>query len=113
MQIQVQSYATSHEVDQSEVNRLKGSLVISSPHGIQYTYRANDYKYWQLTSLSELLDAREYNTILWEQSQDIQNELKDDKYVLQSRFYALLNDQLQHVNAEVGRYRALADAMQV
>lgn len=43
----------------------------------------------------------------------LQNELKDDKYVIQSRLYALLNDQIQHANAEVGRYRALTDAMQV
>ncbi|KAK4755918.1 hypothetical protein SAY87_009675 [Trapa incisa] len=62
--------------------------------------------------LSELIDAREYNTILSEQLQDIQSELKDDKYLIQSRMYALLNDQLQHANAEVGRYRALTDALQ-
>lgn len=43
----------------------------------------------------------------------LQNELKDDKYMRSSRLYTLLNDQLQHWSAEVERYRALIDALQV
>ncbi|PKI34721.1 hypothetical protein CRG98_044899 [Punica granatum] len=152
----VQSYATNHEVDQSEIKHLKGELdesmgklnesrrkfislkmlkdaasgatnpTIGAVNGslspekpAEKTARLRELKdlieetkILAADRLSELLDVREYNTILSEQLQDIQNELKDDKYVLQSRLYALLNDQLQHVNAEVGRYRTLTDAMQ-
>lgn len=43
----------------------------------------------------------------------LQNELNDDKYVRSSRLYTMLNDQLQHWNAELERYRALIDALQV
>ena len=42
-----------------------------------------------------------------------QNELKDDKYVYSSRPYTLLNDQLQHWNAEAERYKLLTDSLQV
>lgn len=42
-----------------------------------------------------------------------QNELKDDKFVYSSRPYAILNDQLQHWNAEVERFRVLTDSLQV
>ncbi|KAF8010452.1 hypothetical protein BT93_J1170 [Corymbia citriodora subsp. variegata] len=62
--------------------------------------------------LSELQDAQEYNATLSKQLQDVQNELKDEKYVLSSRFYTLVNDQLQHFNAEVERYKALTDSLQ-
>ncbi|XP_030524209.1 E3 ubiquitin-protein ligase BRE1-like 2 isoform X2 [Rhodamnia argentea] len=62
--------------------------------------------------LSELQDAREYNATLAKQLQDVQSELKDEKYVLSSRFFSLVNDQLQHFNAEVERYNALTDSLQ-
>ncbi|XP_059665044.1 E3 ubiquitin-protein ligase BRE1-like 2 isoform X2 [Cornus florida] len=62
--------------------------------------------------LSELQDAQEDNLILSKQLQDLQNELKDDKYVYSSRPYNLLTDQLQHWNAEVERYKALTDSLQ-
>lgn len=62
--------------------------------------------------LFELQYAREYNATLSKQLQDVQNELKDEKYVLSSRFYTLVNDQLQHFNAEVEHYKALTDSLQ-
>ncbi|XP_056175933.1 E3 ubiquitin-protein ligase BRE1-like 2 isoform X1 [Syzygium oleosum] len=62
--------------------------------------------------LSELQDAQEYNATLSKQLQDVQSELKDEKYVLSSRFYTLVNDQLQHFNAEVERYKTLTDSLQ-
>uniref|UniRef100_A0A5B7BKN1 E3 ubiquitin protein ligase n=1 Tax=Davidia involucrata TaxID=16924 RepID=A0A5B7BKN1_DAVIN len=62
--------------------------------------------------LSELQDALEDNLILSKQLQDLQNELKDDKYVYSSRPYTLLNDQLQLWNTEVERYKALTDSLQ-
>ncbi|KAJ7960321.1 E3 ubiquitin protein ligase [Quillaja saponaria] len=62
--------------------------------------------------LSELQDAREENLILSKQLQDLQNELKDDNYVGSSRLYTLVNDQLQHWNAELERYKALTESLQ-
>ncbi|XVF04583.1 hypothetical protein REPUB_Repub05bG0096400 [Reevesia pubescens] len=62
--------------------------------------------------LSELQDAQEQNLIYSKQLKDLQNELKDDKFIQSSRLYTLLNDQLQHWNAEMEQYKALADALQ-
>ncbi|KAK6272782.1 hypothetical protein POUND7_009865 [Theobroma cacao] len=62
--------------------------------------------------LSELQDAREEILHYSEQQQDLQNELKDEKFVQSSRLYTLLSDQLQHWNAEVEQYKALTDALQ-
>lgn len=39
--------------------------------------------------------------------------MKDDKYVLSSRLYSLLNDQLQHWNTEAERYKTLIDSLKV
>lgn len=63
--------------------------------------------------LSELHDAQEDNLHLSKQLQDLQNELKDDRYVHSSRAYTLCNDQLHHWNSEAERYKALADSLQV
>ncbi|KAM3324431.1 E3 ubiquitin-protein ligase BRE1-like 2 isoform X1 [Capsicum chacoense] len=62
--------------------------------------------------LSELQDAQEDNLHLLKQLQDLQNELKDDRYVSSSRAYTLCNDQLHHWNSEAERYKALADSLQ-
>ncbi|PPS04684.1 hypothetical protein GOBAR_AA15980 [Gossypium barbadense] len=62
--------------------------------------------------LSELQDAQEENLIYSKQLKDLQNELKDDKFIQSSRLYTLLNDQLQHWNAEMEQYKALIDALQ-
>lgn len=43
----------------------------------------------------------------------LQNEMKDDKYVCTSRLYTLVNDQLHHWKAEVSRYKALTESLQV
>ena len=42
-----------------------------------------------------------------------QNELKDDKHIYSSRLYSLVDDQLQHWNDEVERYKTLTDSLQV
>ncbi|KAK4380726.1 hypothetical protein RND71_002588 [Anisodus tanguticus] len=62
--------------------------------------------------LSELQDAQEDNLHLLKQLQDLQNELKDDRYVSSSRAYTLRNDQLHHWNAEAERYKALTETLQ-
>ncbi|KAK9027309.1 hypothetical protein V6N11_067147 [Hibiscus sabdariffa] len=62
--------------------------------------------------LSELQDAQEQYLIYSKQLKDLQNELKDDKFIQSSRLYTLLNDQLQHWNAEMEQYKALSDALQ-
>ncbi|KAK4482945.1 hypothetical protein RD792_010118 [Penstemon davidsonii] len=61
---------------------------------------------------SELQDAREDNLTLSKQLQDLQNELKEDKHVYASRPFSLLNDQLQHWNAEAERYKMLTESLQ-
>nr|XP_028963085.1 E3 ubiquitin-protein ligase BRE1-like 2 isoform X3 [Malus domestica] len=62
--------------------------------------------------LSEYQEANEENLALSKQLQEFQDEVKDDKYVLSSRLYSMLNDQLQHWNAELDRYKALTDSLQ-
>ncbi|XP_012093331.1 E3 ubiquitin-protein ligase BRE1-like 2 isoform X2 [Jatropha curcas] len=62
--------------------------------------------------LSELQDAQEENQILLKELEDIKDELKDDKHVQSSRLYNLVNDQLQHCNAEAERYKALTSSLQ-
>ncbi|KAL3519014.1 hypothetical protein ACH5RR_021603 [Cinchona calisaya] len=62
--------------------------------------------------LAEVQEMQEDNLILLKQLQDLQNELKDDKYVYSSRPYTLLSDQLQHLNTEADRYKVLADSVQ-
>ncbi|RDY10395.1 E3 ubiquitin-protein ligase BRE1-like 2, partial [Mucuna pruriens] len=62
--------------------------------------------------LSELQDAQEDNQTLTKQFQDLQNELKDDKYVRSSRIYSLANDQLQHWITELDQYRTLVESLQ-
>ncbi|KAB2628725.1 E3 ubiquitin-protein ligase BRE1-like 2 [Pyrus ussuriensis x Pyrus communis] len=74
--------------------------------------------------LSEYQDAHEENLVLSKQLQEFQisnfkfnymlsqDEVKDDKYVLSSRLYSMLNDQLQHWNTELDRYKALTDSLQ-
>ncbi|XP_027180754.1 E3 ubiquitin-protein ligase BRE1-like 2 isoform X1 [Coffea eugenioides] len=62
--------------------------------------------------LAEVQEMQEDNLSLLKQLQDLQNELKDDKYVYSSRPYTLLNDQLQHLNSEADRYKVLAESVQ-
>ncbi|XP_004294975.1 PREDICTED: E3 ubiquitin-protein ligase BRE1-like 2 [Fragaria vesca subsp. vesca] len=62
--------------------------------------------------LSEIQEAKEENLALSKELQDFQNEVKDEKYVHSSRLYTMLNDQLQHWNAEVERYKALTGSLQ-
>ncbi|KAJ8770145.1 hypothetical protein K2173_011240 [Erythroxylum novogranatense] len=62
--------------------------------------------------LSELQDAQEENMILSKELEYLQNQLMDNKHVHSSRLYSLVNDQLQHWNAELERYKRLADSLQ-
>lgn len=63
--------------------------------------------------LSELEDARDENQTLSKELEDLENELKDDKHIYSSRLYSLVDDQLQHWNDEVERYKTLTDSLQV
>ncbi|KAM7523180.1 hypothetical protein LguiA_013082 [Lonicera macranthoides] len=62
--------------------------------------------------LSELQEAQEDNQNLSKQLHDLQNELKDEKYIYSSRPYTLLNDQLHHWNTELDHYKMLTDSLQ-
>uniref|UniRef100_A0A7N0UF77 E3 ubiquitin protein ligase n=1 Tax=Kalanchoe fedtschenkoi TaxID=63787 RepID=A0A7N0UF77_KALFE len=62
--------------------------------------------------LSELQEVQEDNIALLKQVQDLENELKDDKFVYTSRPYNVLKDQLQHWNAEGERYKGLTESLQ-
>ncbi|KAK1301595.1 E3 ubiquitin-protein ligase BRE1-like 2 [Acorus calamus] len=64
------------------------------------------------TRLTELQEAQEDNLILSKQLEEFENEVKDDKHVISSRLYIILNDQLQHLNTEVERYKGLIETLQ-
>ncbi|THU49235.1 hypothetical protein C4D60_Mb06t07410 [Musa balbisiana] len=63
--------------------------------------------------LLELQEAQEDFLILSKQLDDLQSQLKDENYVVTSKPYTLLNDQLQHLNAELIRYKGLIESLQV
>ncbi|KAI3523486.1 hypothetical protein L1887_01655 [Cichorium endivia] len=63
--------------------------------------------------LSELHEAEEDNMVLSKQLHDLQNELKDNKYIYTSRPYTLLNDQLPYWKSELERFRVVIDSLQV
>nr|GEY33547.1 E3 ubiquitin-protein ligase BRE1-like 2 isoform X1 [Tanacetum cinerariifolium] len=62
--------------------------------------------------LSELQETQEDNSTLLKQLEDLQNELKDNKYIYTSRPYTLLNDQLPYWKSEVERFRVMIDSLQ-
>lgn len=61
--------------------------------------------------LVELEDAEQEHLILSKQLEDLEKEIKDERYVYSSRLYILRNDQLHHWRAEAERYKALADSL--
>ncbi|XP_062211518.1 E3 ubiquitin-protein ligase BRE1-like 2 isoform X2 [Phragmites australis] len=62
--------------------------------------------------LFELHETQEDNLILSKELGDLEGQLKDENYVFVSKPYAILNDQLQHLNAEIERYRGLVEVLQ-
>ncbi|KAB2616974.1 E3 ubiquitin-protein ligase BRE1-like 2 [Pyrus ussuriensis x Pyrus communis] len=60
--------------------------------------------------LSEYQEAHEENLVLSKHIARI--SVEDDKYVHSSRLYTMLNDQLQHWNAELDQYKAMIDSLQ-
>nr|GMD19321.1 E3 ubiquitin-protein ligase BRE1-like 2 isoform X1 [Ipomoea batatas] len=63
--------------------------------------------------LIELQDAKDDNSVLLKQLQDLKAELKDDKFVYSTRAYTILNDQLHHWTAQMERYKELVEHPQV
>ncbi|KAG0550731.1 hypothetical protein BDA96_01G363600 [Sorghum bicolor] len=62
--------------------------------------------------LLELHQTQEDNLILSKELGDLEGQLRDEKYVLVSKPYMILNDKLQHLNAEIDRYRGLVEVLQ-
>lgn len=62
--------------------------------------------------LFELHETQEDNLILSKQLEDLQGQLKDENYIVASKPYTILSDQLHHLNAEIERYRGLVDVLQ-
>ncbi|KAF7032913.1 hypothetical protein CFC21_044043 [Triticum aestivum] len=62
--------------------------------------------------LFELHETQEDNFILSKQLEDLQGQLKDDNYIFTSKPYAILSDQLHHLNAEIERYKGLVEVLQ-
>ncbi|TVU46597.1 hypothetical protein EJB05_06140 [Eragrostis curvula] len=62
--------------------------------------------------LFELHETQEDNLILSKELGDLEVQLKDENYVLVSKPYVILSDQLQHLNAEIERYRGLVEVLQ-
>ncbi|XVF69769.1 hypothetical protein PTKIN_Ptkin11bG0108500 [Pterospermum kingtungense] len=94
-----------------------GSLSLEKPAGKTMGLREikdliEETKIVAADRFSELQDAQEQNQIYLKQLNDLQNELKDDKFIRSSRLYTLINDQLRHWNAEMEQYKALTDTLQ-
>uniref|UniRef100_J3N3Z7 E3 ubiquitin protein ligase n=2 Tax=Oryza brachyantha TaxID=4533 RepID=J3N3Z7_ORYBR len=62
--------------------------------------------------LFELHETQEDNLILSKKLEDLQDQLKDENYIFMSKPYTILNDQLNHLNAEVERHRGLVEVLQ-
>lgn len=62
--------------------------------------------------LFELHETQEDNLILSRQLEDLQGQLKDENYIFTSKPYAIVSDQLHHLNAEMERYRGLVEVLQ-
>eukprot|EP01018_Ginkgo_biloba_P005014 Gb_28646 [translate_table: standard] len=62
--------------------------------------------------LSELQEAHQEKLKVSQQLELMQDALKDEKHVLSSRPYILLNDQLQRLKTEVERYQSMVDSLQ-
>ncbi|CAN6230537.1 unnamed protein product [Urochloa humidicola] len=62
--------------------------------------------------LLELHQTQEDNLILSKELGDLEGQLKDENYVLVSKPYTILNDQLQHLNAEIERCKGSVETLQ-
>ncbi|KAJ4791635.1 E3 ubiquitin-protein ligase BRE1-like 2 [Rhynchospora pubera] len=62
--------------------------------------------------LFELHEAQEDNLILSKQLEDLQEQLKDEKYVTSSKLYILLEDRRRHINTELERFKGLVNSLQ-
>ncbi|XP_010936987.1 E3 ubiquitin-protein ligase BRE1-like 2 isoform X1 [Elaeis guineensis] len=62
--------------------------------------------------LFELQEAQEENLNMSKQVEDLQNKLKDDKYIVTSKPYSLLSDKLQQLNMELEQYKGLMESLQ-
>uniref|UniRef100_A0A0D9XML1 E3 ubiquitin protein ligase n=1 Tax=Leersia perrieri TaxID=77586 RepID=A0A0D9XML1_9ORYZ len=62
--------------------------------------------------LFELHETQEDNLTLSKQLEDIQDQLKDENYIVTSKPYMILSDQLHHLNAEIERYKGLVEVLQ-
>lgn len=155
---QIETYISSHSVDQAEIQHLAGELeetmaeleesrrklvslkmqkdIASGTHSLvpaaamvngsvspekrpadgrmdlqELKDSVEEAKILAADRLSEVEEAQQDNITLSKQLENLQNELNDDKYVHSSRLYNLVNDQLQHWNVEVERYKALTDSL--
>ncbi|TQD93945.1 hypothetical protein C1H46_020449 [Malus baccata] len=116
----IRTYLSSHSRDQSEIRRITGELDDKMADLELKRRKLINLKMQkdvgpgilEADRLSEYQEANEENLALSKQLQEFQDEVKDDKYVLSSRLYSMLNDQLQHWNAELDRYKALTDSLQ-
>ncbi|KAF4352468.1 hypothetical protein F8388_012169 [Cannabis sativa] len=129
---QIATYKSNQSTDQSEIKRLAGELddtmaeleesrrkLINlkmqkdAASGIPILPSGAVNGHLSPEKSAERTITQDENLTLSKQVEALQSELKDDKYIHSSRLYTLLNDQLQHWNAEVERYRAMIDALQV
>ncbi|KAF4356924.1 hypothetical protein G4B88_030286 [Cannabis sativa] len=128
---QIATYKSNQSTDQSEIKRLAGELddtmaeleesrrkLINlkmqkdAASGIPILPSGAVNGHLSPEKSAERTITQDENLTLSKQVEALQSELKDDKYIHSSRLYTLLNDQLQHWNAEVERYRAMIDALQ-
>ncbi|GFZ20784.1 histone mono-ubiquitination 2 [Actinidia rufa] len=128
----IQTYIHGHSTDLSEKHRLAGELEESMAELEESRRKLVNLKMQKFTAagihipvlsaandkilaadrLSELQDSKADNLVLSKQLQDLQEELKDEKYIYSSCQYSLMKDQLQHWDTQVERYKGTIDSLQ-
>ncbi|XP_020100122.1 E3 ubiquitin-protein ligase BRE1-like 2 isoform X2 [Ananas comosus] len=96
---------------------VNGSISLDKPADKTMSWRelkdsVDEAKTLAASRLFELHEAQEDNLILSKQLEELQSQLKDDKYVILSKPYSLLDDQLHHLTAELERYKGLTEFLQ-
>ncbi|KAK3146977.1 hypothetical protein QOZ80_3BG0276090 [Eleusine coracana subsp. coracana] len=104
-------------MDASAANNVNGSVSTDKSSDKSMSWQelkdaVEEAKTLASNRLFELHETQEDNLILSKELGDLEGQLKDENYVFVSKPYTILSDQLQHLNAEIERYRGLVEALQ-
>ncbi|KAG1342663.1 putative E3 ubiquitin-protein ligase BRE1-like 2 [Cocos nucifera] len=114
--LQMQKHGTS-VMNASVASAVNGSNSLDKPADRTVGLRelknsVEEAKTLAASRLSELQEAQEENLNMSKQVEDLQNKLKDDKYIVTSKPYSLLSDKLQQLNMELEQYKGLMESLQ-